>query len=105
MRQIVIGGRAYEGLNIHESTCESSNKFCSYKLYIIIYFVLYTIHILIATVLCMLFCITLIAACGQFGNVLVIGVTRLSVQDLGNLFPRFAQAAGAVGHLVFDQPV
>lgn len=53
----------------------------------------------------MLFSIAPIVACGQFGNVLVIGVTRLSVQNLGNLFPRFAQAAGAVGHIVFDQPV
>ena len=42
---------------------------------------------------------------GQFGDVLVTGITRLSVQNLGNLFPRLAQAAGTVGHLVFDQPV
>lgn len=53
----------------------------------------------------MSFYIALIIACGQFRNVLVIGVTRLSIQNFGNLFPRFAQAAGTVGHLVFDQPV
>lgn len=53
----------------------------------------------------MSFCIAQIIACGQFGNVLVIGVMRLSVQNLCNLSPRFAQAAGTVGHLVFDQPV
>ena len=99
-------GRDYEGLNIHESTCESSNKFRSYKLYIIIYFVLHIKHnFLILSVRCLLFYIAPIIACGQFGNVLVIGVTRLSVQNLGNLFPRFAQAPGAVGHFVFDQPV
>ena len=96
-------GQAYEGLNIHESTCESSNKFCSYKLYIIIYFIWHTKHnFLIASVRWMLFCIAPIATCGQFGNVLVIGFARLSIQNLGNLFPRFAQAAGTVGHLVFD---
>ena len=94
-------GQAYEGLNIHESTCESSNKFCSYKLYIIIYFVWHTKHnFLILSIYWMLFCVTPII--GQFGNVLVMGVARLSVQNLGNLFPRFAQAPGAVGHLVFD---
>lgn len=53
----------------------------------------------------MSFYIALIIACGQFSNVLVIGVLRLFIQNLSNLFPRFAQAAGTVGHLVFDQPV
>lgn len=71
-------GRAYKGLNIHESTCESSNKFRSYKLYIIIYFVWHTKHnFLILSVRCVLFCIAPIV--GQFGDVLVIGVARLSV--------------------------
>lgn len=93
--------QTYKGLNIHESTCESSNKFCSYKLYIIIYFVWHTKHnFLIFSIYSMLFCIASIT--GQFGNVLVIGFARLSIQNLGNLFPRFAQAAGAVRHLVFD---
>ena len=45
------------------------------------------------------------AGLGQLGNVLVFRVLYLSVLNLSDLFPGFTQAAGAVGQVVFDEPV
>ena len=42
---------------------------------------------------------------GQFGRIVVAGFAFLPLQDFADMAPRFAQATGAIGHLVLDKPV